>query len=574
MFRHNAQGSWRGECNSVLPPEQRGLPVYTRAEVAQHHNAQQGVWVILGERVYDVTHFISNHPGGVEKIMTAAGGSVEPFWRLYRQHVKPEGSAEGGLLPKDHVAALLEPLQIGWLAPTETVLAMRAGEGDDPYSSEPWRHPALISLSETPCSAESPMHLLGDAWMTPNALFYVRNHHPVPTIDAESYTLSVRGLGISSPQEYSLARLSALPCASIVATIQCGGNRRGHLNEVAKTSGNAWGAGAISNARWTGVWLRDLLADAGLDVAAATAAIHHIHFEGGDGTTASIPTAKALGESGDVLIAWEMNGVPLPRDHGAPLRVVVPGYVGVRHIKWLKSVVTADKEAEGVWQRGVAYKTFGPSVRSVSEQEIAAATPIMEMPVQSAILAPAEGTIVDPGALTVSGFAWSGGGRGVIRVDVSGDGGETWVTAELGEGSEQPADRAWAWTFWHAEVQLPATLACDQATLICKAVDAAHNVQALMPLWFVQRWIRCYPPSGPCTTHPLPQRALWSLRSSHRASAPPPTPPPPLCSPNCLRAHGTCVGSATTRGTASKSLWPPKAASRRARLGWQQLSQH
>ena len=449
--------------------------MYTRAEVAQHDNAQQGIWVILGERVYDITQFISNHPGGVEKIMSAAGGSVEPFWALYRQHVKAKNGADGGLLPKDHVADILAPLQIGWLTPDETMIAVRTGKGDDPYSSEPWRHPALISLSETPCSAETPTHLLGDAWLTPNALFYVRNHHPVPTIDAEAFTLSVRGRGISAPQEYSLARLRTMPRASVAATIQCGGNRRGQLNEVEKTSGNAWGVGAISNARWTGVWLRDLLTDAGLD--AASRAVHHVHFEGVDGTTASIPSAKALSEGGDVLIAWEMNGEPLPRDHGAPLRAVVPGFVGVRHIKWLESIICAEEEAIGVWQRGIAYKAFGPSVRTVGEREVAAATPIMEMPVQSAILAPATGATVEAGPLTVSGFAWSGGGRGIIRVDVSGDGGETWETAELGEGSEQPVDRAWAWTFWQAELQLPAPPTCAAVTLICKAVDASHNVQ-------------------------------------------------------------------------------------------------
>ena len=107
--------------------------MYTRAEVAQHDNAQQGIWVILGERVYDITQFISNHPGGVEKIMSAAGGSVEPFWALYRQHVKAKNGADGGLLPKDHVADILAPLQIGWLTPDETMIAVRTGKGDDPY---------------------------------------------------------------------------------------------------------------------------------------------------------------------------------------------------------------------------------------------------------------------------------------------------------------------------------------------------------------------------------------------------------------------------------------------------------
>jgi len=223
------------------------------------------------------------------------------------------------------------------------------------------------------------------------------------------------------------------------------------------------------------VLLRDLLSDCGL-TPAASAAVDHVQFEGVDGTKASIPVDKALAQKGDVLIAWEMNGEPIPPDHGYPLRAVVPGHVGVRNIKWLKRIVTSDVEADGVWQRGMAYKHFGPSLTSVEGLDVAAFPSIQELPVTSAILSPRAGASVEDGAVTVEGYAWSGGGRGIVRVDVSADNGATWHTATLGKGSEQPLSRAWAWTFW--ELEVPVTAANGAVTtLICKAIDAAHNCQ-------------------------------------------------------------------------------------------------
>jgi len=456
------------------PEEKRELPVFSKAEVAAHAGGEAGVWVILGDKVYDVTSFLENHPGGAEKLMTAAGKSLEPYWALYRQHVQP-GSAGAELHPKDHVAEILAPLQIGWLDPADVAAAAAARSDDDPYAKEPARSPMLRMLSETPCSAESPPSLMLDHYVTPNELFFVRNHHPVPVIDGEDYNLLVSGRGIKHAKEYSLHALKALPKTTLTATIQCGGNRRDGLNPVRKTSGNAWGVGAISNATWGGVLLRDLLNDAGLADAGKNG-VAHVQFEGEDGTKASIPATKATSELGDVIVAYEMNGEPIPADHGFPVRVVVPGHVGVRNIKWLRKVITSDEEAEGVWQRGIAYKQFGPSVTNVDGLDLKEYAPMQEMPVQSAILSPMEGAKVDGDeTITVQGFAWSGGGRNIARVDVSADDGVTWHTAKLKEGKDQPPSRAWAWTFWEAEVPPPKT--ASSTTLICKAVDVAHNSQ-------------------------------------------------------------------------------------------------
>eukprot|EP00308_Calcidiscus_leptoporus_P001057 CAMPEP_0119358582 /NCGR_PEP_ID=MMETSP1334-20130426/6761_1 /TAXON_ID=127549 /ORGANISM="Calcidiscus leptoporus, Strain RCC1130" /LENGTH=549 /DNA_ID=CAMNT_0007373115 /DNA_START=8 /DNA_END=1657 /DNA_ORIENTATION=+ len=457
---------------------ERQLPIVTTEEVAKHTGGDAGVWVILGSAVYDVSRFVAEHPGGEEKIMLAAGKSVEPFWALYRQHVVGGGGEH--LAAKPHVADILAPLQVGWLDPKDVAAAERQRSDDDPYKDEPRRHAALRLLAETPCSAESPLQLVADHYLTPSELFFVRNHHPVPRLDAREYTLFVGGVG-GGGREYTLEQLAALPKASVTSSIQCGGNRRAALNEVRQTSGNAWGAGAISNASWSGVLLRDLLHDAGLSLEKA----EHVQFEGEDGVKASIPIDKACCERGDVLVAYEMNGAPLPPDHGHPVRVVVPGHVGVRNVKWLRRVVASEEESTGVWQRGIAYKQFGPSTTSVEGVHVEAYPAMQEMPVQSAIVSPLAGASVDPDEpLTVKGYAYSGGGRGIARVDVSADGGGTWHTATLAEGASQPRNRAWAWTLWEVELPLPPTTteaAPCQATLVCKAVDVAHNSQPDSP---------------------------------------------------------------------------------------------
>ena len=288
------------------------LPVYSKAEVAKHTTPESGIWVIFQGDVYDITTFVQNHSGGIEKIMTAAGGEVEPYWSLYRQHLLP-GAAGQEPKPKSHVAEILAPLLIGHVDPEELAAAAAAKKGrpaDDPYADEPERHGALRLLSETPCSGESPQTLIFDNWLTPNALFFVRNHHPVPRLDPATYTLRVDGLGVT-PRDFSLSDLEALPKAEVVATLQCGGNRRGDLDVHKRTSGNSWGAGAISNARWGGVYLRDVLMECGL-TSPLRAGVEHVQFEGEDGTKASIPASKALSEYGDVLLAYEMNGAPLP----------------------------------------------------------------------------------------------------------------------------------------------------------------------------------------------------------------------------------------------------------------------
>jgi len=181
-----------------------------------------------------------------------------------------------------------------------------------------------------------------------------------------------------------------------------------------------------------------------------------------------------------VILAYEMNGAPLPADHGYPLRAVVPGHVGVRNVKWVEKIVAAESEAEGPWQRGVAYKGFASNItdlQAIPAHVIDRAVAVQEPPVQSLIVEPREGAKLKGDMIEVKGWAYSGGGRGIVRVEVSADGGKTWQVAELGQGSQQKLTRAWAWTFFKTTVSVPADLKGSGTEIICKATDAAYNTQ-------------------------------------------------------------------------------------------------
>jgi len=449
------------ECSAVA------WPTYTQAQVAEHTTKANRIWVSYKNGVYDITDFIANHPGGNEKILLAAGKPIDPFWRIYQQH-------EG----RGNALTQLEKLRIGDLSDPAP-----APKGDDPYDTDPARHPGLKFHNNKPCNAELPEALMMDSWVTPNPIFFIRHHHPVPVIDHDEFRLVIEGEGakhvsltIDDLRNHFLKR-------EVVSTIQCGGNRRSDLDKVQKTSGIPWGPGAISTARWGGVYLREVLMHcAGLSLEGVEwNGLRHVVCYGVDGMQASIPIEKALSPFGDVLLAYEMNGEPLPPEHGSPVRLVAPGIVGVRNVKWVGKIRTSKYEAEGVWQRGVAYKGFSPMKRSATEEECAKVQSIQEMPVTSSIVSPAKGAIVDGDDIEVKGIAWSGGGCGIVRVDVSADGGVTWVTAELAEGSEQHPSRSWAWTFWEACVPVTEEMRGKEITVLCRATDTSYNTQPERP---------------------------------------------------------------------------------------------
>ncbi|CAD6189155.1 unnamed protein product [Caenorhabditis auriculariae] len=438
------------------------LPEFSLEEVAKHGKSAKRIWVTYQEGVYDVTDFIAQHPGG-NKILLAAGGAVDPFWSIYAQHKTPE------------VREIIEQYRIGNL--DKASLEKREPE-QDAFSGDPIRHPALLVRNPKPFNAETPPSLLTDHFVTPNELFFVRNHLPVPSIDITEHKLSVEGLD-GKKIELSVEDLKKkYKSVSFNSVIQCAGNRRNEMNDFKKVQGLMWEGTAISNARWTGVKLRDILIDAGIDV--YDERIKHVQFEGADtdpeGTPygASIPIEKA--RSNETIVAFEMNDQPIPPDHGSPLRLIAPGNVGARQVKWLKRVVVSEEESHSHWQRK-DYRAFSPSVQLGEELDWDSVPSIQEYPIQCLVCVPAANTNIEKHdeTIEVAGYAWSGGGRGVIRVEISLDGGKTWQSADLEQDKEQDIEHMWAWTIFRATVKIPE--GADELQIIAKATDRSYNTQ-------------------------------------------------------------------------------------------------
>ncbi|XP_006004738.1 sulfite oxidase, mitochondrial [Latimeria chalumnae] len=450
---------------------QAHYPIYSRDEITKHKTVQDRVWVTYGNSIYDITDFIEIHPGG-DRIMLAAGGALEPFWAMYAVHNQM------------HIFEILNEYKIGELSLEDQ--SQIPVDISDPYAKDPVRHPALRVNSLKPFNGEPPSEILSESYITPNGFFFKRNHLPVPVIDPENYKLEIQGEGIKSIS-LTLHDLKAkFPKYQVTATLQCAGNRRSEMNHVKPVKGLDWGIAAISNATWSGAKLRDVLMYAGLKE--DLEGFEHVQFEGLDkditGTTygASIPAHKAISRDGDVLLAYEMNGEDLPRDHGFPVRVIVPGVVGARNVKWLGKIILSKEESKSHWQQN-DYKGFSPSV-DWNNVDFKSAPAIQELPIQSAITEPKDGDHIPLGSkeITVKGYAWSGGGHEVVRVDVSLDGGKTWQTASL-IGQEQKPGRAWAWKLWKLTAPLPK--GTEQLEIICKAVDSSYNVQpdTVAPIW-------------------------------------------------------------------------------------------
>ena len=275
---------------------------------------------------------------------------------------------------------------------------------------------------------------MSESFYTPNDIFYVRSHLATPDVDAASYELEVSGFGIKGEKVLTLENLKKFPKMSVTAAVQCGGNRRAEMRAEKELKGLDWKGGAIGNAKWTGAKLYDVLKAAGVDE--EDERIKHVIFEGydvgADGSPygASIPVSKALDPRGDVILAYEMNGKTLSRDHGYPVRVIVPGTVGARCVKWVKAIILSDVESDSHWQQS-DYKGFSPST-TWDNVDYSKSPAIQAMPVTSAICIPPNGCKIKAGkeSFKVKGYAWSGGGNRIIRIDLTTDGGNTWYVRE------------------------------------------------------------------------------------------------------------------------------------------------
>ncbi len=330
----------------------------------------------------------------------------------------------------------------------------------------------LIVRVARPLDAETPVQEFV-SYLTPNSRFFVRSHFGPPSqeqLSEENWQLRVTGL-VDRPLTLTLRDLKQFETVTITAVVQCSGNGRALYRP--KTPGVQWERGAVGNARWTGVRLRDVLAKAGLQTNGL-----HVQFQGADRPVAatvplfvrSIPIEKALHP--DTILAYEMNGRPLPLLHGAPLRVVTPEWLADSCIKWLTDITVQQDEAQGYYmQTAYRYPT-----RPVAPGEVIAASdlkPVEAMVVKSLIAQPREGATLKPGPVTIQGVAWTGEGR-IVRVEVSLDEGRAWEPARL-IGEAQP----YAWRQWQYIWQASS----GTKTILCRATDDRGQIQPKASPW-------------------------------------------------------------------------------------------
>ena len=324
----------------------------------------------------------------------------------------------------------------------------------------------MVVHEEEPFNAETGAAALAEGPVTATEAFYVRGHGAVPEIVPEAWRLHVHGL-VERELDLSLETLrEVFQEREVTATLQCAGNRRVDLMAIRELPGEEpWGPGATGTATWSGVALAEVLALAGPLREAA-----HVGFEGADLCPeakpaqrfgGSIPLDKACRP--EVLLAWAMNGEPLPLVHGAPLRVVVPGYIGARSVKWLERIEVRSRPWEGYFQH-VAYRLLPPD----GKPGPGAGMPLGLVALNSDVLSPANGETVAAGPVEVRGYAFAGGERHVARVDVSVDGGASWSQAELLEDLGR-----WAWRQWRMTVDL----APGEHEILVRAWDSSAATQ-------------------------------------------------------------------------------------------------
>ncbi len=256
----------------------------------------------------------------------------------------------------------------------------------------------------------------------------------IPEVKAETWRLKVGGDGANGQVELSLSDLKAMPAHEVTAVCQCSGNRRGLFEP--HVPGVQWGYGAMSCARWKGVRLKDVLDKAGLKKEAIEIVLDGADKGAVDKTpdfVKSIPLWKAVEDN--ALIAYEMNGEPLPHWNGFPARIVIPGWTATYWMKHVTSIMAATKPFDGFWMKSAYRVPLGkfPMVARFVSQETAVNTPITEMVVNSMITSHPDNAAVTSGApVTIGGIAWDGG-YGIRAVELSSDGGNTWTAAKLGQ---------------------------------------------------------------------------------------------------------------------------------------------
>lgn len=509
-------------------PTRPDLPTISIAEFKGDHGDK--VWVALDCGVYDVTAFLDAHPGGSGRIEMVDGNDLGRFWSVYELHNRP------------HIRNLLEEYRIGSLTSADMLKVRNATGFGDYYEADPVRPEFeagnLRVTSRAPWNQEpARLPTLVDDFYTPNDLFFVRNHNAVPDIDVtDGWTLDVEAnpaAGITKDMSFTYEQLkNDFPRVEVVSALQCAGNRQEDYvtDDRPLYVAPHWRNGAIGCAKWAGVRVRDVLRASGMDVDSislnqkSTGGVRIVNFIGDDTDETGVPYAgvipveKALDPFGDAILAYEMNGETLPRDHGYPVRLLAPGHAGCRNVKWVSQIVLSEKPSE-LDSGSKLDRHYSPDVSWDAHRDHASCDrcpkevinehgevrtetgPVIQTgPVTSIVCDPEnQSTVGADGmeSIDVRGIAWVGGGRGICRVEVSIDNGKTFEPAELCDNPdrcqitnpEKPTPemgmgRNYAWTQYKRKVKLNDDIKKRLANgekvkldVLCKAVDGDMNQQ-------------------------------------------------------------------------------------------------
>ncbi len=332
------------------------------------------------------------------------------------------------------------------------------------YLSRTMKHGTFRRVTEQPLNGAPTPERLVDAGVTRVSDFFVRNHGAIPPSHGTEHTIRIHG-ACDAPCSVSVATLlAASDMTSLKAALQCAGNRRDQVSALRPTPGELpWTSEAVGQAEWGGVPLSRII-----DQSQPLPSVAHVWFVGADMVTSGSAAGQPFGGSVPIadarrgLLALTMNGEPLSQEHGAPVRVVVPGVIAARSVKWVTDIILSDHPSDNYFQQG-AYRL---GTRAEPGEML------NHLPLNSAIMTPSAGSVVAAGTVAVRGWATPRAGARIVSVECSPDDGATWTRAQL---LDEPHADSWARWQWDARLEP------GMHRLCCRATDTAGDHQPADP---------------------------------------------------------------------------------------------
>lgn len=425
-------------------------------------------------------------------------------------------------IDKDGLTPAPEVLQAATSATSSTITSIPSSsfllppDYRDVGTPDDWipRDGRLVRLTgRHPFNVEPPLaDLQRTKFLTPSSLHYVRNHGACPNIAWDNHTVLIGGPVVTTPLTLTmddLTNTTTMPPRELPVTLVCAGNRRKEQNMMRQTIGFNWGPSGVGTQVYKGVPLRHLLLLAGITDDTPTHN-RHVEFIGVEdlpnkvglgpfpdqpwGKTVkygtSVPLARAMNPAYDIIVAYEANGKPLQPDHGFPVRMIIPGYIGGRMIKWLKEINVIEHESKNHYHYH-DNRILPPHITAEEAQAngwwYKPEYIFNELNINSAISAPNHNDTISIAksidkTFEITGYAYTGGGRMLTRVEVSLDGGIHWNIATL-DRKEQPTKYGmyWCWIWWTYTIQVADLVGCPE--IICRAWDDSNNPQPTHPTW-------------------------------------------------------------------------------------------